>query len=191
TAGLRAYRDGAERMRELRWPGARLNGLEPWVLLGDATALTAHAYYATGSDVDHGWALFKDCLGRVRRLLESADPQLDLPVLGAALFGLASWGLLRDALPAHTVPRLLALAERFAYNRATPSMEWQRIEPQVKNQLPGQLEKSMADYRKPRPRELLNEAGALVEQLPRCSEIPLVAANGQRREDRDNDNPGQ
>lgn len=191
AGGLRAYREAADRMREMRWPGVQLNGLEPWVLLGDATALTAHAYYATDADEAHGWALFRDTLGRVRRLLESADPHPDLPVLGAALFGLAGWGLLRDAIAGDAAPRLLALADRFSYNRATPSMAWQRIEPVVRERFPGVLEQTATRYRKCRPRELLDEARTVVEQLPSESEIPLVAAHGQRRENRDHHDAGQ
>jgi predicted ATPase len=190
-AGLRMYRDSARQMRELRWPGVTFTGLEPWVLLGDATALTAHAHHATGADEVAGWTLFDGCRDRVMRLLASSDPHLDLPVLGATLFGLGSWALLRDADPACLVPRLLALAERFAYNRTTPSMAWELITPLVEERLPGQLDTAMAGYRDRRPRELLDEAGALVGQLPHRSEVPLVTADGERREDRDHDEPGQ
>jgi hypothetical protein len=190
-AGLRMYRDSAEQMRDMRWQGVSLTGLEPWVLLGAAMALTAHAQHATGADEAHGWALFEDCLNRVERSLDSGDPQLDLPVLGAGLFGLGSWGLLRDADPARITPRLIALAERFAYNRTTPSMAWELIAPHVEQRHPGRLSVAMADYRDRRPRELLDEARTLVKQLPHDSQVAFVTADGQRREDRDHDEPGQ
>jgi hypothetical protein len=191
AGGLRMYREGAQRMRELRWPGITPTGLEPWVLLGDATALTAHAHHATGADEVPGWALFEDCRDRVLRLLDSSDPHLDLPVLGAALFGLGCWGLLRDADPACVVLRMLALAERFAYNRTTPSMAWEPVAQLAEQRLPSQLDHAMAGYRDRRPRELLDEARTLVGQLPHGSQVPLVTADGQRREDRDHDEPGQ
>jgi len=189
-AGLRMYRAAAQRMRELRWPGVTATGLEPWVLLAVAPALTAHAHHATGADEAHGWVLFQDCRTRVARVLDSGDPQLDLPVLGAALFGLGSWGLLRAAVPTQIVAGLLALAERFAYSRTTPSMAWELIAPVVEQRGPGRLAAAMAGYRNRRPRALLGEAHDLVEQLPRGSQAPLVSADGQRREDRDHDDPG-
>ncbi|HEX3814550.1 MAG TPA: BTAD domain-containing putative transcriptional regulator [Mycobacteriales bacterium] len=191
AAGLQVYRDAAQQMRDLRWPGVTSTGVEPWVLLGDATALTAHAHHATGGDEAHGWALFQDCRDRVRRLLDSSDPHLDLPILGAALLGLASWSLLREADPAGVAARMLALAERFAYNRTTPSMAWELIAPLAEQRLPGQLDTAVAAYRDRQPRELLDEVRTLVEQLPRGSEVPLVTADGERREDRDHDEPGQ
>src|SRR5262249_43158345 len=56
VAGLGAYRECAARMRNLRFPGVPASGVEPWVLFGEGTALTAHAYYATGADEAHGRA---------------------------------------------------------------------------------------------------------------------------------------
>jgi predicted ATPase/DNA-binding SARP family transcriptional activator len=191
TGGLETYRAGATRLRELSWPGVPSTGLEPWTLIGDAMALSAHAHYAAGSDVSHGWALFEDCRHRVVRLLSSDDPHLDLPVLGAALYGMGIWVLLRDAGPIHVVPRLLALADRFAYNRTTPSMEWERIATLVEQRLPGHLAIAIADYRDRRPRELLDEVSGLVRQLPDESQVPLVAADGQRGENGDHHEPGQ
>jgi predicted ATPase/DNA-binding SARP family transcriptional activator len=191
ATGLAIYRDGAKRMRELRLTGIAPTGLEPWTLIGDATALTAHAHYATGPDEAPGWALFNSCRDRVQRLLNSRDPHLDLPVLGAALFGLGCWGIRRDAVPARIVPRLLALADRFAYNRTTPSMAWELIAPLVEQRIPGELDVARAEYRDRRPRDLLGEVLALVQQIPPGSEVPLVTADGQRRENRDHDEPGQ
>ena len=59
ATGLRIYRECAARMRELGFPGIPRTGLEPWALFGDSTALTAHAYLATGDDVAHGRELFR------------------------------------------------------------------------------------------------------------------------------------
>ncbi len=53
---------------------------------------------------------------------------------------------------------LLVLAERFAYNRAVPTMAWERIEPHAQERAPGRVEQLRAAYRDRRPRELLDEA---------------------------------
>src|SRR5262249_29261267 len=137
AAGLAAYRDCAERMRELRFPGVEATGLEPWVSFGEGAALAAHAYHATPAEEQHGRDLFAACGERTLRLLGLADPYLDFPVAGLALFGLGAWALLREAAPAVDAIAVLALAERFAYNRVVPTMAWERIVPRAEARAPG------------------------------------------------------
>jgi predicted ATPase/DNA-binding SARP family transcriptional activator len=163
--GLRACRESAEAMRALRFPGIPQTGLEPWVLFGEATALTAHAHHATGADEAHGLKLFRSCRERALRYLDPADRQLDIPVAGMVLFGLGAWGLLRGGAPVDAAVRLLALAERFAYNRTIPTMAWDRIAPRAEERAPGRIAAWQASYGDRRPRDLLDEARALVEQI--------------------------
>jgi hypothetical protein len=165
AGGLRAYRESAEAMRALRFPGVSPTGLEPWVLFGESTALTAHAHHAAGADEAPGRELFRSCRERALRYLDPADQQLDIPVAGMVLFGLGAWGLLRDALPADHAVRLLVLAERFAYNRTIPTMAWERIAPRAEERAPGRIAAMQAGYRDRRPHDLLGEAHAFVEQI--------------------------
>jgi predicted ATPase/DNA-binding SARP family transcriptional activator len=165
AAGLAAYRDCAERMRELRFPGVPATGLEPWVLFGEATALAAHAYHATGVDEAHGRDLFAACRERALRLLGADDPHLDCPVAGVGLFGVGAWGLLREAAPIDDAVALLVLAERFAYNRTVPTMAWERIAPHAEARAPGRIAEVRAGYGEDPPRALLGEACELLARL--------------------------
>ncbi|HVX46321.1 MAG TPA: BTAD domain-containing putative transcriptional regulator [Mycobacteriales bacterium] len=193
VAGLRDHRECVQKMQELNWPGYSVTGVEPWLLFGEATALTAHAYYATtASDVAHGWRLYTSSRERSVRVLDPDSAFLDFPVAGLALFGLSAWCLHRIPSADSTAVRLLALADRFAYNRTIPTMDWDRFASLAEQRCPGRLETALAGYRERRSSELLDEARTLIEQLPpRLSELPLVAGDGQRSEDRDHDEPGQ
>ncbi len=132
--GLRLHRAGAARMRAMRLPGVAWTGLEPWVLFGDSVALSAHARYAGGDDEAHGQALFLASRENAIRVFGTPAPGLDFPAAGQLLFALGAWALLRrpasgKPAPAEVALRLLALADRFAYNRTMPTMMWERIGP--------------------------------------------------------------
>ena len=162
AAGLEAYRECAETMRDLRFPGITPTGVEPWVVFGESTALAAHAYFAAGTDRAHGQALYRSCRERTLQLLDPNDPHIDCPVAGGALFGLGAWLLLHGRDGAEDGIRLLALAERFAYNRTVPTMAWERAEAHAEEQASGRLKALRAQYSDRRPRELLDEARELV-----------------------------
>jgi hypothetical protein len=136
-------------------------------VFGESVALVAHAHHAA-TDADDAYArtLYATCRERALRVLDAADPHLDYPVAGLALFAFGSWGLLRDAVPADDAVALLVLGERFAYNRMIPTMAWERIAPQAEARAPGRiaaLRDELGDRRAP---ELLDEAHGLVERLP-------------------------
>jgi hypothetical protein len=165
-AGLEMYRESAVRMREVRLPGVTRTGMEPWVLFGEAMALSAHARYAAGDDVAHGEALFRTCRTGALRVLTTDNPHLDYPASGLVLFALGAWSLLREVGPAEDALRLLALADRFAYNRMIPTMRWERITPAAEEAAPGLLARLQAEYRDcPQP-GLLTQARLAVERLP-------------------------
>ncbi len=164
-AGLELYRESAVRMREVRLPGLTRTGIEPWVLFGEAMALSAHARYAAGDDVARGEALFRACRTGALRVLTSDNPHLDYPASGLVLFALGAWSLLRQAAPAVDALRLLAMADRFAYNRMVPTMRWERITPAAEEAAPGLLARLQAEYRDcPQP-GLLTQARLAVERL--------------------------
>ena len=98
-AGLEIYRECAVRMREIQLPGFTRTGMEPWVLFGEAMALSAHARYAAGDEVAHGEALFRACRAGALRVMVSESSHLDYPAAGLVLFALGAWGLLRRAAP--------------------------------------------------------------------------------------------
>ena len=140
--------------------------MEPWALFGEAMALSAHARYAAGDDVTHGEALFRVCRTGALRIMASENPHLDYPASGLVLFGLGAWSLLRQVGPAEDALRLLALADRFAYNRMVPSMRWERITPAAEEAAPGLLARLQAEYLHcPQP-GLLKQARLAVERLP-------------------------
>ena len=164
--GLEMYRENAARMREIRLPGITLTGMEPWALLGEAMALSAHARFAAGDDVAHGEVLFRVCRTGALRVLVPENPHLDYPASGLVLFALGAWSLLRRAAPADHALRLLALADRFAYNRMIPTTRWERITPAAEEAAPGLLAGLQAGYRDCPQAGLLMRARLAVERLP-------------------------
>ena len=165
AGGLRGYRECVATMRGIRIPGVSPTGLEPWIVFGESTAVTAHALYAADADVAAGEALFASCIERTLRLLDLGDPNIDVPVVGMALYGLGAWGLLRDATSADDAIRLLALAERFAYNRSIPTMTRDLIEAVAGERLSAALPKLLSGYGDRRPRDLLDDARQLVARV--------------------------
>jgi hypothetical protein len=165
-AGLEMYRESAVRMREIELPGITRTGMEPWALFGEAMALSAHARYAAGDDIARGEALFRVCRAGTLRVMTPENPHLDYPASGMVLFALGVWSLLRRAAPAEDALRLLALADRFAYNRMIPTMRWERITPAAEEAAPGLLARLEAEYQDcPQP-GLLTQARLAVEPLP-------------------------
>jgi predicted ATPase/DNA-binding SARP family transcriptional activator len=168
AAGLVVHRECVDGMRALEFPGIPRTGLEPWVLFGEATALAAHAQHATSdAELAEGRALFAATREHAVGALDAGNAQLDYPVAGLVVFGLGAWAQIRGAAPVEDAARLLVLAERFAYNRMIPSMNWERIAPGVEAAAPGLLDRVRATYGERRPEELLDEARRVVEQLPR------------------------
>jgi hypothetical protein len=166
SAGLELYRECTVRMRDLELPGVSRTGREPWVLFGEAMSLSALARYAAGDDVAHGEALFRLARTGALRVLTADNPHLDYPASGLVLFALGAWSLLRRAAPAEDALRMLALADRFAYNRMIPTMRWERITPAAEDAAPGLLARLQAEYRDcPQP-GLLAQARLAVERLP-------------------------
>lgn len=167
AAGLRLYRESAAALASIRLPGIEPTGMEPWGALGESLVLGSHAHYAeTDAEVAHARAVFAASRERVLRMLGPANPNLDFPVTGLALYALGTWALLRDAAPVGVAIELLVLAERFAYNRMIPTMAWERIAPRAEARAPGRIAELRDALGDRRPFELLDRARSLVEQLP-------------------------
>ena len=165
-AGLARYRECAARMREVEFPGVARTGNEPWATLGDAIALAAHAHHATDRDDEtHGRAMFSVCRDGALKVFGEANPHLDHPAAGLLLFALGGWSLLRQAGPAEDALRLLALAHRFSYSRANPTMAWERITGPAEQAAPGLLARLLDQYRECPLPGLKEEARQAVELL--------------------------
>ncbi|GIH65356.1 BTAD domain-containing putative transcriptional regulator [Microbispora siamensis] len=159
--GLRRHRETAEVLRNLRVPGAP-DGSTLWAILGEVIALSAFAQYGEGDD---GADLFESLRAKV---LVGFDPDhmfRDYPVMGMVLAGLGIWGLLKGALPAEEAVRLLVLADRFAYNRFTPTMQWSVLSAHAERIAPGVLSRVEAEYGERRGPDLLAEARAVLERV--------------------------
>ena len=166
SAGLALHRECMAAMREVAFPGVVRTGLEPWALFGASVALAAHAHYAGQADESYGQALYRRCRDDSLTVLRAAQVDLDYPVVGLLLFALGTWGLLRRAAPADDAIELLVLAERFGYNRAIPTMMWERIAPTAEEAAAGRIAEFRARYAGRRAAGLLTPARRAVEQLP-------------------------
>ena len=98
-------------------------------------------------------------------MLTVANERLDYPAVGLLLFALGAWSLLRRAAPAGDALRLLALADRFSYNRSIPTMRWELITPSAEESLPGRLAQLQAEYAGHRPPGLVTEAWRAVQRV--------------------------
>ena len=110
--------------------------------------------------------MFDECRADAVRAFDPAERHLDYPVAGQVMFALGAWGLLRSAMSADGALTLLALADRFGYNQTVPTLAWGRTATRAEESAPGRLATLHAHYRDREPRELLDEARALVEQIP-------------------------
>ena len=166
-AGLELHRESSVRMREVEWPGLARTGREPWALFGESMALAAHACYAAdGADQEHGQALFSVVRDGTLNVFSVGEPHLDYPAAGLLLFALGAWCLLRGTAPAQDALPLLALADRFAYSQASPTMRWARILPVASQAAPGLLASLQARYRDYPLPSLQAEAWQAAQRLP-------------------------
>ncbi|GAA3207647.1 BTAD domain-containing putative transcriptional regulator [Actinocorallia longicatena] len=172
--GLRLHREAAQALANVRFPRAPETGggatvlhgdqdvATPWTALGEAMALAVFAQYSEGDD---GADLFASLKVRARNLFGEDRSFRDYPMAGMALAGLGIWGLLKDAMPAEDAVRLLVLADRFAYNRFTPSLQWPVLSAHAERVAPGVLARIEAEYGERRGPGLLAEARAVLERM--------------------------
>jgi len=166
-AGLALYRQSVQTAQDVEFPGFPRTRLEPWVVVAEATALAAHAKHASDiAELAEGRALFTATREHTLAMLGGEGVRRDYPVAGLFLFALGAWAQRHEAVPVELAARLLVLADRFAYNRAIPSLSWEWIAPLVEADAPGLLEGLRESYGDRPPRELLGEVRRVVEQLP-------------------------
>ena len=116
-AGLAAYATAVSNIRTRGMPGMRAPAaFAPWVMFAQAALVAAFVRHRrrAGSDRD-------DLIRNARAVLDQ-ERFIDVPVLGCAVFALAVWEL---TFGDHaTGATLLAYADRFAFNRMLPSLDW-------------------------------------------------------------------
>ncbi len=143
-------------MRALRFPGAEMTGIEPWVVVAQSTALAAYVRFA-GTPAHHRRRdqLASDVVESVRLQLAS-DGAIDYPVAGMALAATAIQLLASETDPEVGV-RLLALASGFGYNQTYPVMAWDALRAVADAAAPGRLDAVLEEYDGRRGRELREE----------------------------------
>jgi len=162
TAGLRLARDAADEMIAIRFPGVAQTVLAPWVIFGESVAVVAHARYG---ETEAG-ARFHDALAaKATEVLDTDLAWLDYPVAGVLLFALGSWGLHLRTMAAPDAVRLLALADRFAYNRFNPTLAWDAAVAAAEDAAPGVLDQLSEEYGERRGPDLHEEARAVLMRL--------------------------
>jgi hypothetical protein len=109
--------------------------------------------------------MFAVCRDGALKVFGRENPRLDYPAAGLLLFALGAWTLLRQAGPAEDALRLLALAHRFSYSRANPTMGWERIVAPAREAAPGLLARLLDRYRECPLPGLQEEARQAVERL--------------------------
>ncbi|MEW9528732.1 BTAD domain-containing putative transcriptional regulator [Microbispora sp. NPDC049125] len=159
--GLRRHRETAEMLRNLCVPGTA-DDFTPWAVLGQIVALSAFAQYGEGDD---GVDLLQSVRAEILVAFDSDHSFKDYPVLGMVLAGLGIWSLLKEALPVEDAVRLLVLADRFAYNRFTPTMQWSVLSAHAERVAPGSIARIEAEYGERRGPDLLAEARAVLERM--------------------------
>jgi tetratricopeptide (TPR) repeat protein len=160
SAALDSYARSVDSMRSMRFAGVESNGLEPWVVVALATALTAHVRDATTpAEQARTVALAGEAARTVEALMTGPEGAVDYPVTGMALAALSARVLTtattdraRDA-----GVRLLALAVSFGYNRWFPVMAWEPLRAYADTAAPGRLAEVTDEYGSRRGRELRGE----------------------------------
>ncbi|MCD0452824.1 AAA family ATPase [Actinocorallia sp. API 0066] len=159
--GLRLHRAAAEALGRLRLPGAP-DGLTPWAVVGEGIALAAFAQYGEGDD---GADLFASLRAKLPAMIDPDQAFRDYPVAGTVFAGFGLWGLLKGTLPVEDAVRLLVLADRFAYNRFSPTMKWSVLTGHAERVAPGVIARVQAEYGERRGPDLLAEARAVLQRV--------------------------
>ena len=157
-AALASFDRAVTEMREIRFPGADLTGLEPWVVVAESAALTALVRYASTpvqlARRDQLGTEFGRSLGRQL----ASEGMLDYPVAGMGLAAIGAWRVATPGCARETGVRLLALAQRFGYNQTYPVMAWQALRGLADVEAPGRLDVVLEEYGERRGRDLRDEA---------------------------------
>lgn len=163
--GLRGYRHAVSTLEQRSFP-AFGDGITvaPWVLFPTAAAVSAHLRHGAADEVA---GLRRELRARTPHILENRHGFLDYPVAGSVLFALAEWELVHDPddETARRAIRMIAIADRFGYNRQLPSLSWDWAQELADTHLPGALTAARAELDGRNGPELRQEAHGLVTEL--------------------------
>ncbi|GAB2824081.1 BTAD domain-containing putative transcriptional regulator [Actinocorallia aurea] len=159
--GLQLYREASAAFKNMPLPGVRTESF-PWMMLGDAVALSAFAQYGEGDDGADIYAAVKT---QLPTMFTDEEPPRDIPMTGMVFAGLGIWGLLKKAMPAEEAVRLLVLADRFSYNRFASTLQWPVLSGHAERIAPGALARIEAEYGERRGLDLLDEARAVLDRV--------------------------
>ena len=168
--------DGLRLFDEALASVARLDGLEfgaisPWVLLAASGSLIARVRYGT-SPADRARAaelrdvLLEQPIGSERWEL----PYMDLPLTGVLLAAVGVWAACEGAEAVREDGlRLVAIADRWAYNRSFPVLSWTALGELVGSSGPGRLDEVVAEYVDRPAADLVEEAQGLLRRVTTSS----------------------
>jgi hypothetical protein len=154
-------------------------GASPWLALAASAALVSRARHGT-TDVDPRADELRDIvLGDRLRTPEGTLWFTDLPLNGVLLVALATWVLRFGPADQHEDgARLLATAQRWAYNRSIPVMGWDAVRRLAEDALPGRVDQLVEELTaRPAP-DLVPETAAVVDRLRRAWSGGQVTSSG-------------
>ena len=103
------------------------DGLDPWTLLIGAVSTVVAARH----DPESADEMFSSLLDRAELATDQHHVHYDFPVLGTVAFAIAVWlrrrGQAVHGLDGDQASRFAALAARFDFNRAFPSLDWSTL----------------------------------------------------------------
>jgi hypothetical protein len=145
--------------------------LSPWVMLAASASMVARLRFGTtAADAERADELF-DMLVRESGTVVRGDlPYTDFPLNGVLLAALGTHRLTRGTPGAHADGvRLLALADRWAYNRSFPTMSWDALHGLAERTAPGLLDEVAGEYADRPPADLVEEARVLLARVATSS----------------------
>ncbi len=166
ASGLRSFDEALTSVAPIE--GLEFSGISPWVMLAASGSLVARVRYGSTPADRHRAVELRDLL--VEQHLghsNSADlPYLDFPLNGVLVAAVGAWAAHEEteAVREDGV-RLLAVADRWAYNRSFPVMSWESLREVAARKSPGRLDAVMAEYADRSPADLVEEARALLRRV--------------------------
>lgn len=144
TAGLELL-DVVRRTGRIRpaLPGVPAgDGLDPWTLLIGAVSTVVTTRY----DPESSDELFDSLIDRAERATAPHRVHYDFPVLGTVAFAIAVWLEQRgQSVDGELAGRFAALADRFAFNRVFPSLDWSTLTGELTSAQVAALDEVMAE----------------------------------------------
>ena len=165
SAGLRLF---DEALDSVAGDELDFGGLSPWVLLAASASLVARVRHgSTAEDERRALELCDQLLTRFGDTsVGGGVPYQDLPLNGVLLAAVGAWALRHGTSEqgADGV-RLLAIADRWAYNRSFPTMSWDSLRELAEHARPGLLDELVGGYADRPAADLVEEARTVLFRM--------------------------